>query len=291
MGVGKREDSPKRESECSSARTLLNFLNVAISPCPNDTFAFEAWITGVFAPNVEYHDIETLNKIAISEALFDVTKISTACVADVMENYIILPVGAAFAAHEGPFLVTRREGVIRNLAVPGIHTSAFAAYTLLHEHPQEIREMSYEKIVAAVLSGECDAGILIHEAQNRASTYGFVVLDDLGKSFQNKFLMQLPLGVIVAKRSLGKKILDDISKTLFLSIQEAKKRNKISSFVKEKAQEKDDGCLTKHIQAFVTEDTELLRLHAEIKKFLSLVGEAGLTKRPSSEELIHEWNP
>lgn len=225
---------------------------------------FEAWIKGkvstFLSPDVSYHDIETLNKIALTTSFFDVSKLSAACAAQVMDTYSILPVGAVFSVHSGPFLVAKtNSSSIKKLAIPGIHTSAFCAYVLMYGHPPEIVEMPYEKIIPAVLSGKCDAGILIHEAQNKASSYGLVTIDDLGESFRRAFSINLPLGVIVGRRALGKKMLDEISSCLSSSIQIAKKQKGISSFVREKAQEKDDECIRKHIEAFVTEDTEGLR--------------------------------
>lgn len=276
----------------------LNFFNIktAISPCPNDTYMFEAWalkkISTCLIPDMSYQDVETLNKIAVTQAFFDVSKLSAACAAEVMETYSILPVGAVFSTHSGPFLVAKtRTSCICRLAIPGIHTSAFFAYVLMYGYPQEIVEMPYENIISAVVSGKCDAGILIHEAQNKVSSYGLIALDDLGVSFRRAFSINLPLGVIVGKRVLGKEILDEISYCLFSSIQVAKKQKEVSSFVKEKAQEKDDECLKKHIETFVTEDTEILRSQVELRKFFQLLKEAGLIKNIVPEDLIHQWSP
>ena len=202
-------------------RTLL----AAISPCPNDTFAFAPWIErridSPYVLDICFHDIEELNTVAMHSDQFDLIKISAACYGKVCDRYAVLSSGAAFALNGGPLLVAKRKSDFRSVAIPGIHTSAYAAYRLLYGTPQQVCQMSYEQIVPCVEAGVCDAGIVIHEGRF-AIPSSLEIVADLGEAFAEKYGCPLPLGLIVAKRSLGKETISCVESILRKSVEQAR---------------------------------------------------------------------
>ena len=242
-------------------------LRVAISSCPNDTFCFQPWaeecIQTPLRADFFFNDVDTLNGVALASAAFDVTKLSAATLEAVSDIYVPLSSGAAFAIHGGPRVLARKGMALSDLlkvrlAIPGEKTSAYAAYTLLFGSPKEIVSMPSSAIIQAVTDGTCDAGLVIHETRSVADRYGLIEVADVGQLYSEKFHATLPLGVVVARRSLGPAILHAINDTLRRSIREARKRSVLSSFVLDRAQESDSAVLWQHIHHYVTDETELM---------------------------------
>jgi 1,4-dihydroxy-6-naphthoate synthase len=242
-------------------------LRIAISSCPNDTFCFQPWIEECihtsFRADFFFNDVDTLNRVAMASAPFDVTKLSAACLGAVSDRYEPLSSGAAFAINGGPKVLAKAPLSVSDfselrLAIPGKMTSAYAAYSLLFGCPAEVLEMSPSSIIRAILDGTCDAGLVIHETGSVASRYGLIEAVDVGEAYRSRFGFPLPLGVIVAKRSLGPSMIQELDSTLSRSICEAKARAILSSFVREKAQELDSAILWQHIHQYVTAETECM---------------------------------
>ena len=244
-------------------RTLL----AAISPCPNDTFCFQPWadqiIESSLVLDLAFRDIEELNILAMTSAPYDITKLSTACLPFVEKEYVPLSSGAAFAIHGGPKVVARHPFAVheisqKRLAIPGKHTTAYVAFSLLYGHPQKILQMPASQIIQNVLDGHSDAGLVIHEGRDVALRHGLFDIADIGGLYQARYGAVLPLGVIVAKRSLGEQSLRILNETLRRSIQEARARSSLTSFVCTRAQEQSPEILWKHIDRYVTAETELM---------------------------------
>ena len=244
-------------------RTLL----AAVSPCPNDTFCFQSWAEGAIASPISltlsFHDIETLNIFSQTSAPYDITKVSTACLSRIGEEYVPLSAGAAFAINGGPKIIVKRPFTISDLpslrvAVPGRYTSAFVALCVLYGAPATIIEMPSCEILQSVVDGRADAGLVIHEARFVYQSYGLHQMVDIGDEYTSRFLTPLPLGVIVARRSLGIKTLDLLSDTLRHSIQAAKARSSLSPFILSHAAELHPDTIWQHINHYVTAQTETM---------------------------------
>jgi 1,4-dihydroxy-6-naphthoate synthase len=244
-------------------RTLL----AAISPCPNDTFCFQPWAEGVvespISLSLSFHDVETLNIMARTSAPYDITKVSTACLNSIGEEYLPLSSGAAFAVNGGPTVVAKRPFSINDMhalriAVPGRYTSAFVAFSILYGCPENIVEMPSSEILQSVVDGYADAGLVIHEARFVYPAYGLCRIVDIGDAYYSRFHTPLPLGVIVARRSLGEQLVDCLSDTLRRSIRHAKTQSSLSSFVSSHASEMHPDTIWQHISHYVTRETEMM---------------------------------
>jgi 1,4-dihydroxy-6-naphthoate synthase len=245
------------------SRTLL----AAISPCPNDTYCFQLWAEGKIPSAVtlslSFHDIETLNSLSLTAAPYDITKISTACLCRIEDEYAPLSSGAAFAINGGPVVVAKQPFTVEDLprlkiAVPGIHTSAFVALSLLYGRPKNIVQMPSSHILRSIVDGRVDAGLVIHEARFIYPSYGLHQVADIGDAYYSRFSTPLPLGVIVARRSLGEGVIESLSKTLNRSIQAAKNQPALSSFVTDHASELSSDTIWQHIHHYVTKESEMM---------------------------------
>lgn len=211
-------------------------LNIAFSPCPNDTFVFHAWAHGLVpgAPklNVTYADIDITNGLAADGAGPEVLKISYAALPWVLERYKLLPCGGALGRGCGPLLLTgggpdtvkRPEGLAgRRIAVPSERSTAYLLFRLwaAQQIPGGIGEivvMPFDEIMPAVRDGQIDAGLVIHEARFTYSSYGLHLLTDLGSWWENDTGLPIPLGAIIARRELDT---DAISGWIRSSLQHA----------------------------------------------------------------------
>ena len=250
------------------ARTLL----AAISPCPNDTFCWQPWaeghIRGSIPLDLAFHDVQRLNVLAMTTAPYDLSKLSTACLPHVQEQYVPLMAGAAFAINSGPSVVACSSFLpdllcSKRVAIPGKHTSAYAACTLIFGPFAQVVEMPSAQIISSVQAGECDAGVVIHEGRDVALQHGLVEVANVGDQYRARFGAPLPLGVIVARQSLGHEMIQQLNATLRLSIHEARARAVLTPFVCDRAQEHSPDVLWQHIHRYVTPETESMTSEAQ----------------------------
>lgn len=255
-------------------------LKVNISPCPNDTFAFEALIhkkTGVSLPEMEFafKDIEELN-IEVLKGIPDISKISYSVYGQIQKEYALLESGSALGRGNGQLLV-RKKGCskkIERVASPGIHTTANALLKRYFPDVKEIVPMLFSDIADYVNRGEADAGILIHEGRFVYQKKDLELVADLGQLWEKETSMPLPLGGIVIRRSIPLSIRELFDDALKKSILYARMHPKESKdFVKEHAQEMDDLVIQKHIQLFVNDFTESLGAegHAAVQRFMDII--------------------
>ena len=197
------------------------------SPDPDDAFMFWALAAGEIDPRgFEFehvlHDIQTLNEWAL-EGRLEVTAISLHSYPSVQDRYVLLPHGASMGSGYGPIVVAREplsEDDLRGMeiAVPGRMTTAFLALRLrLGEFAW--REVPFDKIMDEVLSGDAEAGLLIHEGQLTYASAGLQKVVDLGAWWLEETGLPLPLGVNVARRDLGPDVLRELSAVLAESIR------------------------------------------------------------------------
>lgn len=238
-------------------------LTLAYSPCPNDTFMFSALATGRissqdFSFDIRLHDVQTLNECLL-EAAFDVSKVSIHAYLKARDRYVLLDAGAAVGFGCGPIVVARRADALADptsarVAIPGELTTA---NLLLHLQNPEIAVrvcVPYDKVMEEVLSGRVDAGVIIHESRFVYKELGLNAVVDLGEWWEKKTGLPIPLGGIVARRSLGEKVLHELETLIRESIGDASRHPETTAdYVRAHAQELSGEILDRHIAMFVND--------------------------------------
>ncbi|MGE4539512.1 MAG: MqnA/MqnD/SBP family protein [Desulfovibrio sp.] len=244
-------------------------LSVAISPCPNDVVIFGAWILGrVGLPDARaafaFEDVETLNEAALA-GTYDVVKVSAAMAAPLAQSYAVLPSGAAFGFGAGPKLVVDKNfsGRPRTVAVPGLRTTAATLLraALAGDDPglpfpdAAFVPVRYDAIVDTVRSGRAEAGLLIHETALAAADHGLRLVLDLGQWWQARLPdVPVPLGVILARKSLGQARLAALGELLRESLLAAREEPElVAPLARLLAREKNEAVIRAHIAAYVGE--------------------------------------
>ncbi len=202
-------------------------ITIAHSPDSDDAFMFWGMShgkvsTGDFEVDYVLADIETLNQRA-EQGVYEVTALSIHAYAYVADKYALLPCGASMGDGYGPIVVARpsSEGLpLENLTfgVPGIHTTAFLALELLHPGLKH-KVLPFDEIMDAVLAGDVDAGLVIHEGQLTYVDQGLVKLFDLGEEWLEETGLPLPLGGNGIRKDVPKEERRQIAKILKNSIQ------------------------------------------------------------------------
>lgn len=235
-------------------------VRLAISPCPNDTFMFDAIINrridlDGFDIEVTYLDIEQLNAAAL-ERRYDITKCSTAILAAVADKYALLDSGSALGRGNGPLLVSRSGEMspLRRIAVPGVHTTANRLVMRLFPEIEERVPMLFSEIAEAVERGDFDGGVLIHEGRFVYHKRNLELVADLGLEWEARMGLPLPLGSIIAATDMDDATRQRFESLLRRSIEFAFAHPAISrEFIKMHAQEIDDAVIDSHIALFVNE--------------------------------------
>lgn len=253
-------------------------LSLYISPCPNDTFSFDALINKRighdFSLNVRYLDIEELNN-AVLKGIPDICKISYSVYPLISKEYVLLESGSALGRGNGQLLVRRKgdSSPIQSVITPGIHTTAH--YLLKRYFPEikEIKTRLFSEIAEAVENNEADAGVLIHEGRFVYQRRNLSLVADLGQLWEKESSLPLPLGAIVIRRSIAEDTRNLFDKTLSKSVLWAMDHPEASrAYIKEHAQEMEDEVINKHINLFVNQFTVNLgeEGHKAVNKLLSL---------------------
>lgn len=204
---------------------------------------------------VEYHDIEDLNRGAV-RASADVSKISCAILPAITSHYRLLDSGAALGRGNGPLLVRRQgeRGAIGHILVPGEHTTANALIGRLFPQIERREPMLFSEIAQAVEEGKADGGVLIHEGRFVYERRQLELVADLGLEWERHTDLPLPLGGIVIRRDLGDDVRCTVERILRRSIEYAFEHPMVSRpYVKAHAQEMEDDVIDKHIALFVNE--------------------------------------
>ncbi|MFI8928875.1 1,4-dihydroxy-6-naphthoate synthase [Streptomyces sp. NPDC053474] len=247
--------------------TTPEALRIAYSPCPNDTFVFDAWAHGRLpdapALDVTFADIDITNGMA-ERGEFDVLKVSYAVLPYVLDEYALLPCGGALGRGCGPLVLTREPGVDlsgKTVAVPSERSTAYLLFRLwaadvLTDGVGEIVVLPFDRIMPAVRDGEVDAGLVIHEARFTYQNYGLHRLADMGEHWEATTGLPIPLGAIIAKRSLGEDALRQLAAAARASVRAAWDDPEASRpYVLEHAQEMDPKVADQHIGLYVNEFT------------------------------------
>ncbi|HOE38482.1 MAG TPA: 1,4-dihydroxy-6-naphthoate synthase [Bacteroidales bacterium] len=238
-------------------------LKLAISPCPNDTFMFDALInkkidTKNFDFEIIIDDIEKLNTYTKQQEV-DISKTSFHNFLKISDSYQLLNSGTAMGKNCGPLIVSKRKIYPNELkdckiAIPGESTTANLLMQIFFNEAQNKNVYLFSDIEELVLSNECDAGLLIHETRFTYQKRGLKLIADLGNLWENKFNLPIPLGGIIVKRSLPDKIKQEIDKMLCESINLAFKNLRGTiSFMKKHAVEMDEEIMMQHVNLYVNE--------------------------------------
>ena len=231
------------------------------SPCPNDTFIFYALVHGLvnsagysFAERLE--DVETLNQLALQGEL-DITKISYHLLGFVRKDYCLLRSGGALGRGCGPLVVSRRFTAMEELkgkriAVPGRYTTAYLLLRLFDPELDNIVLLPFHEIMGAVARDEVDAGVIIHESRFTYADYSLIQLLDLGEWWEQETGHPIPLGGIVAKRSLGHDSLAAIDRALKASVEYAYAHpGEANAYIRAHSQEMSTEVCAAHIALYV----------------------------------------
>jgi 1,4-dihydroxy-6-naphthoate synthase len=228
-------------------------VNFAFSPCPNDTFAFHALVHGLVpGPRVAPHldDIEALNIRAATGAA-EVTKVSMAAYGHLRDRFVLLRAGGAAGFGVGPIIVARSPRAIAGrIAIPGERTTAALLLRLLGKF--DTVAMRFDQIEGAVLRGEADCGVLIHEGRFTYEAKGLTLLADLGTIWEERMHCPLPLAAIAIRRDLAPRLAPIVDAALRASVAYAFAHPEASrDYVAAHAQEMDPGVTARHIQLYV----------------------------------------
>ncbi|WP_411071259.1 1,4-dihydroxy-6-naphthoate synthase [Streptomyces sp. cmx-4-25] len=275
-------------------------LKIAYSPCPNDTFVFDAWahgrVPGAPRLDVTFADIDVTNGWAESGAdPHDVLKVSYAVLPWILDEYALLPCGGALGRGCGPLVLTRDAGTGadlagRTVAVPSERSTAYLLFRLWAAEAVpggvgEVVVMPFHEIMPAVRDGKVDAGLVIHEARFTYQEYGLHRLADMGEHWETTTGLPIPLGAIVARRSLGAETLRLLAESARTSVRMAWDDPVASRpYVMEHAQEMDPKVADQHIGLYVNEFTADLGEHG-------YAAVRGLLTRAAAEGLVPPLGP
>ena len=233
-------------------------VNFAFSSCPNDTFAFHALVhdlVGEIRVNPHIDDIEALNIRAASEDV-EVTKVSIGAYGHgLRDRYVLLRAGGAAGYGVGPIIVAREQrGIGGRIAIPGERTTANLLLRLLGRF--ETKVMRFDRIEDAVLKGEVDCGVLIHEGRFTYEKKGLTLLADLGTLWEERMNSPLPLAAIAIRRDLAPSLAPIIDRALRLSVEYAFTHPEASrDYVASLAREMDPDVTRRHIDLYVNDYT------------------------------------
>jgi len=265
----------------------MKTVNIAFSPCPNDTFIFHAMLnglvdTGNFNFITHLHDVETLNDSAFT-GRFDITKLSFHAYLYLKNKYDLLESGSALGFGCGPLLVksdSDKKIEEMTIAIPGEYTTAYMLLKLWNPEIDKIKPVRFDKIMAGVQEGKYDAGLIIHEGRFVYQNYGLKSIIDLGEWWEKETSLPIPLGCIAIKNDrFTRDEKDQLNAIIKSSILYAlNNRDASEEFIKRFAQELDDRVIENHIKLYVNDFTVDLgdTGHKAIKKLEELAGDKNI---------------
>ncbi len=249
--------------------TRVQKLTLGFSPCPNDTFIFDAMVNDAAnSSNLQFdyvmEDVETLNQWAF-EGRLDVTKLSYNTLLQVSDKYALLDSGSALGRGVGPLVICTEKTATKmqdlqtflngaKIAIPGINTTANLLFSLAWPGAKNKTEVLFSEIESRVLSGEFDCGLVIHESRFTYKQRGLEKLMDMGDWWEKTSGAAIPLGGICIRRDIPHDTAKKVEKLIRESL-ESSWRNypELSDFVKNNAQEMEEDVMRKHINLYVND--------------------------------------
>lgn len=263
-------------------------LTLGFSPCPNDTFIFDAMVHGrIDTEGLEFDyqlaDVDELNRRAMNSGP-DIVKLSYHAYAYAAADYLILDSGSALGYRSGPLLIGKKhlghdEITKASIAIPGIYTTANLLFSIAWPDAVNKKVYLFSDIERALLDNEVDAGLIIHETRFTYARKGLVKLADMGEYWGRLTGLPVPLGAIVIRRSIDREVAIKVSRVLRRSIDYAYSDALASyNFVVTNAKEMDSDVMNSHIRLYVNEFTLSLgeEGRSAISKLYSIAVERGV---------------
>jgi len=283
-----------------SSRTAeaVRDINIAHSPDSDDAFMFYGLATNkIRVPGYRFQhtltDIETLNHRAITDPFYDVTAISFHAYPYVQDTYAIMSCGGSMGEGYGPMVVAPKKYTLDEMkklriAVPGVLTSAFLTLKLFAPEIQTVA-VPFDTIIPSVVSGEFDAGLIIHEGQLTYADNGLHKILDMGQWWFDLTGLPLPLGANAIKRSLGKEAMLSTTHALRDSIQHAlDHREAALEYSLQFARDLDPAMANKFVGMYVNHRTLDFGKDGResIQKFLDMGYERGVIPHKATVDFI-----
>lgn len=235
-------------------------LTLGFSPCPNDTFIFDALVnkkidTGDLEFEAVLEDVETLNKWAL-EGKLDITKLSFPALFKSLDNYLLLNSGSALGKGVGPLLVSKGE-LNKNvddclIALPGINTTANLLFSFAYPQAANKNFILFSTIEDAVVNGDADLGVIIHENRFTYQQKGLHKIMDLGEYWEEKMNVPIPLGGIAINQSVKRSIALKADELICRSLEYAfANYPTVTGYVKEYSQAMSEDVMRQHIDLYV----------------------------------------
>jgi len=232
--------------------------NLAISPCPNDTFMFYKFIVDhQHYFRIHFSDIEELNEGLLSKK-FDISKCSVALYPFIAEHYALLPTGMAMGFGTGPLLIAKNPNFSiteeTRMGIPGKYTTAYALLRRYFPQVKHIQEFLFSSIPDEILKNTIDAGVIIHETRFTYEQKKLVKLEDLGSLWEQETKLPLPLGAIVIRRDLitshAKRWSEELAKSIHYAWSHM---DRVLDFCRLHATEIEEQFLRQHIELYVND--------------------------------------
>ncbi|MDI6744896.1 MAG: 1,4-dihydroxy-6-naphthoate synthase [Thermodesulfovibrionales bacterium] len=277
----------------------MRTLSLGYSPCPNDTFIFYALVHGkINTGDLRFKeillDVETLNQKALKGEL-DITKVSYNAFGNLRDDYCLLRSGGALGKGCGPLVVASKECDIKDLkgktiAIPGKLTTAYLLLQLYApDFRSNVKVMPFHEIMGAVKEEKVDAGMIIHEGRFAYPSYGLKKIIDLGEWWERETGLLIPLGCIIAKRSLGIDVISKVERLIEESVQCAMShRDEPLKYIKKHSRELDDSVIDEHVKLYANDysiDIGDDGIRA-VRKLLDMAEERGIIKKSSKPLFI-----
>lgn len=270
---------------------MLEPLEVAFTPCPNDTFLFYGWAHEKIEKKLPIMpllaDVQQLNQWA-KERRYPLSKVSMGCLGKILDSYCLLPVGCALGRGGGPKIIAKERLALEDLkhrvmAIPGQDTTAYLLLSALIPSLPTPLFCTYDQILPLLKKGKADCGLIIHETRFTFEQEGFHEVADLGLLWEERYRLPLPLGGIVAQRKLGYSFIDYLSNVLQESLAFAWKHPaECLPYMLTHSQEKEPALVQKHVDLYVTQET--FSLSGEGIKAIETLLEMGRKKGLLSKE-------
>jgi 1,4-dihydroxy-6-naphthoate synthase len=238
---------------------------IGFSPCPNDTFIFDALVnqkidTGNYTFEPVLEDVETLNGWALQGKL-DISKVSYGVWPHIVDQYALLNSGSALGKGVGPLLIANKQfdnlhQLIKSftIAIPGENTTANLLFSLAFPEATKKKFILFSKIEDAVLNGEVDCGVIIHESRFTYAQKGLRRLMDLGDYWERETGVPIPLGGIVMKKLIPHEEREQVDALIRKSLEFSFDHYpELSGYVKKYAFEMDESVMRQHIDLYVNE--------------------------------------
>ena len=244
-------------------------LSLGFSPCPNDTFIFDALVnkkidTEGLEFDVHLEDVQTLNEWA-RESKLDISKISYGVLPLVLSQYQLLNSGGALGKGVGPLLICKKDidpALLQEtvnkytIAVPGVNTTAHLLFSMAFPDAKQKTFLVFNEIEDAVLSGKVDAGVIIHENRFTYQDKGLVKLMDLGNYWEQQLQVPIPLGGIIAHNRIGNEVAAKVDRLIRKSVEFAfSNYPELTDYIRSHAQEMSEEVMRKHIDLYVNNFT------------------------------------